>query len=291
VKLKPKDAATSSKDPTIPVAASDKRVNEVSLLSGNNAVLDKFINSGNSSVNLDTMSNPDLQKLKRLKKEKEDLEEDEDDDWDSDDGKPQKTAAQKKLDAARVVELNAEILALAESLAIEGLLLDSDVIDDSNNKVAIYQRIKAALESVDRSIGKKDSIYQSVNAKLVGLRGGVAEKSSVVAALKDNLSLSPLPAGGNLVGGGGVVVAAVDIDAQVDLIFNQEKLAIEEEVNRLQEELDLFNQKERREKGPAQQKAISDLGTQLQAYTNEGKIAAKKMLIKIDLTKAANKKK
>lgn len=287
---------------------------EAKMLQGEqvNALLAR-VTQGNAPVNVSASSNNAEvkaleERLKVLKNRKEELDEsDNSDDWDDDDTAEKKTAAKIAEEKEELNRINAEILEIAEALAKhpEGRL--DDAIETSNNKIEIYQKIKNYLDGFTSKTTAQEKIYGQVFSKLRTMDGGVAaRRASIVnsspASLIPNVGgnglgnrpvVPNIVAADHMTGGGPVVnpvVAAVDIDAQVNLQFDQEKMNIENEMNRLQTELDNFNQKERKEKGAAQQKAIGDLNTRLQAYINEGKISATKMQIKSDLTKFAKKK-
>ena len=309
-KLKPKDVAslaTSGEISPVPDGGSLKtqKVDAASLLSSatSSNLLNKAmgINSGGSATD-----DPGVIRLKSLKAEKETLEEDDDDeDWDSDDTKPKKTAKQKQEDKKRIKELDSEILALAERLAMDGVILDS-AIENSNEKIKIYQRIDAYLRDLTSRNEGQEKIYGQVFSKLRTMDGGVARRASIANSssaslipnvggdgLSNRSALPNIVVADHMTGGGGLAVnpaVAVDIDAQVEQKFAEDKFAIESEMARLQTELDQFDQKSRKEKGPAQQKAIGDLNTQLRAYIDGGKITATKMRIKGDLQRALKKK-
>jgi len=255
----------------------------------------KAANSGNAEVD-------ELKKaLEALKERKEELEQaDSDEDWDDEDEKQKKSAEELKQEQEELERVNAQILEKAEELAMHPQgRLDGEAVESSNNRIAIYQRIKEYLDTVENKTTQQQQIHLQVINKLTSMNGNLGTKAPglkstvpAVAPLIHQPSAIVAPGAAfnidnQAAGGGGL---ADDIDAQVEQKFAEEKMAIETEIEKLQEELGRFNQKERRDKGTSHQSTISALKTRLQAYTNEGKIQATKMGIKNDLNRAAKKK-
>lgn len=150
----------------------------------------KAASLGNTEV--DTLSKT----LENLKERKEELEpDDSDEDWDDDeDTKPKKSAQELKQEQEELKVVNAQILEKAEELAIhpEGRL--DLILDEMDEKNAIYQRIYDHLKDSTNRSKNQDDVYQQITAKLRSLNGGMSSRQSAVGAGGTSSATANVPA-------------------------------------------------------------------------------------------------
>ncbi len=227
--------------------------------------------SGNTEV--DTLSKA----LENLKDRKGELEQDDSDaDWqDDEDEKPKKSAQELKQEKEELERVNTQILEKAEELAMHPQgKLDVEAIEISNDRIAIYQRIKDYLDAVGSKTTQQQKIHQQVINMLRSMNGNLGTKAPgpnvpAVAHLIDQSSpiLAPGVAfniGNQMIGGGGL---AVDIDAWAESEFQRRKAELENRISAIDIELNEMSGKNRMG-GPGNQLRAekSDKQNQLRRY-------------------------